>query len=283
MKEKRNGLPARHELKYFINPAELEALRARLRPALALDSHCAGGRPYAIRSLYFDDIDDTAFYDKQAGVMHRDKYRIRIYRHSDREIFLARFTRENVVNTLDRNTTFTMTFRLMFGERPTYVHLKVTRMIEDKGRHVVVGISSVDEQMRAREAFEKAHQDRITYSRVAQALAGDYFSIYVVDPVTDDFFQYSATKEFDSLEVEKEGRDFFNVSRKNMERLIYDGDRERFMAIFKKERIMAILERDGSFTMKYPDTAMMSVSRVKPAIVLKKNDSAVTKGDPNST
>ena len=76
--QKRNGLPARHELKYFINPAEMEALRQRLRGALSMDEHCVGGRPYAIRSLYFDDVDDSAFYDKQAGVMHRDKYRIRI-------------------------------------------------------------------------------------------------------------------------------------------------------------------------------------------------------------
>ena len=71
MQQKRNGLPARHELKYFINPAELEALRARLRGALEMDRHCVGGRPYVIRSLYFDDIEDSAFYDKQAGVMHR--------------------------------------------------------------------------------------------------------------------------------------------------------------------------------------------------------------------
>jgi len=90
MQQKRNGLPARHELKYFINPAEVEALRARLRPVLALDSHCVGGRPYIIRSLYFDDINDSAFNEKQAGVMHRDKYRIRIYRYSDKEIFLER-------------------------------------------------------------------------------------------------------------------------------------------------------------------------------------------------
>lgn len=90
MQQKRNGLPARHELKYFINPAEVEALRARLRPALELDSHCVGGRPYVIRSLYFDDIDNSAFDDKQAGVMHRAKYRIRIYRYSDAEIFLER-------------------------------------------------------------------------------------------------------------------------------------------------------------------------------------------------
>ena len=87
---KRNELPARHELKYFINPAELEALRVRLRPVLKLDRHCVGGKPYVIRSLYFDDIDDSAYYDKVAGVMARDKYRIRIYRHSDKEIFLER-------------------------------------------------------------------------------------------------------------------------------------------------------------------------------------------------
>ena len=90
MQQKRNELPARHELKYFINPAELEALRQRLGGALNMDEHCVGGRPYLIRSLYFDDIEDSAFYDKQAGVMHRDKYRVRIYNHSDNAIFLER-------------------------------------------------------------------------------------------------------------------------------------------------------------------------------------------------
>ena len=90
MQEKRTSLPARHELKYFINPAELEVLRARLRPVMHLDSHCVDGKPYVIRSLYLDDVDDSAYYDKVSGVMARDKYRIRIYRHSDKEIFLER-------------------------------------------------------------------------------------------------------------------------------------------------------------------------------------------------
>ena len=86
----RNQLPARHELKYFIHPAEVAALREKLRPVMKLDPHCRGGKPYVIRSLYFDDIDDSAYYDKQSGVMNRDKYRIRIYRYSDAEIFLER-------------------------------------------------------------------------------------------------------------------------------------------------------------------------------------------------
>ena len=90
LEEKRMSLPARHELKYYINPTELMLLRMRLRPVLALDKHCVGGRPYLIRSLYFDDAYDSALWDKLNGVQNRDKYRIRIYNNSDKVIFLER-------------------------------------------------------------------------------------------------------------------------------------------------------------------------------------------------
>ena len=86
----REEFPVRHELKYFINPAELQVLRERLRPAMRLDAHCRNGRPYLVRSLYFDDAYDQAYFDKVAGVQNRDKYRIRIYDHRDDVIFLER-------------------------------------------------------------------------------------------------------------------------------------------------------------------------------------------------
>ena len=38
----RARLPARHELKYYINPAELEALGRRLARVMRMDSHCKG-------------------------------------------------------------------------------------------------------------------------------------------------------------------------------------------------------------------------------------------------
>lgn len=90
MAEKRASLPARHELKFFIGHGEIERLRQQLRKVMTLDPHCINGKPYMIRSLYFDDFDNSAWYDKQSGVMDRDKYRIRIYRMSDAEIFLER-------------------------------------------------------------------------------------------------------------------------------------------------------------------------------------------------
>ena len=131
MQQKRNGLPARHELKYFINPAEVEALRARLRPVLEMDSHCVGGRPYVIRSLYFDDINDSAFNDKQAGVMHRDKYRIRIYRYSDKEIFLER---KRKLGDLIQKSSVQITRRLceqLIDGDPTGLQTSSNKLLQD--------------------------------------------------------------------------------------------------------------------------------------------------------
>ena len=101
------------------------------------------------------------------------------------------------------------------------------------------------------DSFRKAHAERITFSRIAQALAGDYVCIYIVDPDTEDFVEYSSGREYAELQIEKAGSGFFSLSRKNMDRLIYPEDRDRFMAVFTKEKVLAILKRDGIFTTKY--------------------------------
>lgn len=81
--------PYRHELKYFLNQEDYVLLRQRLNAAMEHDPHAAAaGGEYLIRSLYFDDPADTAFREKLSGVDSRDKYRIRIYNHSDAVIKL---------------------------------------------------------------------------------------------------------------------------------------------------------------------------------------------------
>ncbi|MDO5701767.1 MAG: ATP-binding protein [Lachnospiraceae bacterium] len=101
------------------------------------------------------------------------------------------------------------------------------------------------------ESISRVHAERITFERIAKALATDYFCIYIVDPDTDEFVEYSSDGAYDRLGVEKSGADFFGTSRRNMDRLIYPEDRERFMNVFTKESVMSILKRDGIFTTKY--------------------------------
>lgn len=48
---------------------------------------------YQIRSLYFDDLKNSALFEKQSGVLSRKKYRIRIYNLSENVIKLEKKAR----------------------------------------------------------------------------------------------------------------------------------------------------------------------------------------------
>ncbi|WP_418790645.1 polyphosphate polymerase domain-containing protein [Phosphitispora sp. TUW77] len=63
-------------------------MREILKKIMKKDSHCFDLGGYHIRSLYFDDMYDSALRDKYQGYSHRKKFRIRIYNRSDRLIKL---------------------------------------------------------------------------------------------------------------------------------------------------------------------------------------------------
>lgn len=75
----------RNELKFFVTEQHLALLKFRLLPVMKYDVHQKGDC-YHIRSLYFDDINNTCMRENEAGIDDRKKYRIRIYGKSDRRI-----------------------------------------------------------------------------------------------------------------------------------------------------------------------------------------------------
>ena len=73
-------LSYRHELKYFLNRADYELLSRRLRAAMEQDKYAKlNGGEYFIRSLYFDDSQDTCLRENVDGTDPRSKFRIRYY------------------------------------------------------------------------------------------------------------------------------------------------------------------------------------------------------------
>jgi len=83
----------RHELKYYINYLDYEVLRRKLEVLLHRDPFTGDRDDYHIRSLYFEDIQNTALFEKQSGILERKKYRIRIYNLSKDLIKLEKKSR----------------------------------------------------------------------------------------------------------------------------------------------------------------------------------------------
>ncbi|MCD7847390.1 MAG: polyphosphate polymerase domain-containing protein [Oscillospiraceae bacterium] len=72
----------RHEIKLLLTKAEYVTARTRISALMKPDSHSMQNGDYFIRSLYFDDIYKSSYWDKIAGVTHRKKFRLRTYNFS---------------------------------------------------------------------------------------------------------------------------------------------------------------------------------------------------------
>ncbi len=178
----------------------------------------------------------------------------------DRETFIESLKRENLLDALDRNKTFMMTYRLIEGESSSYLNMKVSRMQDDE-RFIVIGVMDVDDEMRQRRAAERAKEEHIAYSRL-NALAGDFLCVYVVNPETGRYREFSSTEGFETLGIPKEGMDFFEASRQNAIRVVHPDDIDRFLSAYTEESVLAEVERSGVFSLSY-----RLVSNGKPTYV----------------
>lgn len=86
----------RNEYKHEITAIDCISLRSRLSAVLKPDSNGNNGR-YEIRSLYFDDLSDTALKEKINGVNLREKFRIRYY---NRDTSFIRLEKKSKINGL---------------------------------------------------------------------------------------------------------------------------------------------------------------------------------------
>lgn len=79
----------RHEWKHEVSAFDVLCLRQRLSAVMAPDPHARGGC-YFVRSLYFDDLRDTALREKLDGVSRREKFRLRCYNGDDSYLVLEK-------------------------------------------------------------------------------------------------------------------------------------------------------------------------------------------------
>ena len=165
----------------------------------------------------------------------------------DLERFREEFSKEYVLKILEEQGTYTHSYRLMTEGDPMYVNMKAVRVDSE---HIVIGVNDVDAYMRHKEELERAQEERITYARIT-ALAGNYLAIYTVDPVSDEYAEYSATKEIENFGIAKKGTDFFGEMIRNGRDAVFGEDFEGYQMVCTKENIMRDIEQTGLFEFNY--------------------------------
>lgn len=167
----------------------------------------------------------------------------------DQAAFIKAFTKENVVTSLDEHGVFSLTYRANFYGDSIYVSMKALRM-SGEGNQIIIGVNSVDAQMRERATLQRLEEEKATFSRIS-VLMGDFIAIYSVDPETGAYMEYSSSDEYSEQGISKAGADFFADSRRNSKGLIHPDDFEELMKVLTMENILAAVQNGRVFTHTY--------------------------------
>ena len=133
------------------------------------------------------------------------------------------------------------------------------KFIDSAGRQCLLGLcQDVTEAERIRQerdttlaAYEEAWNASVIYARL-NAITGNFICIYVVDPQTGCYREFSTTADFEkSFAQAKEGDDFFAALREGIRRFSHPDDVKRVLASLSKARVMEEIQRSGIFTLNY--------------------------------
>lgn len=214
-------------------------------------------------NIYYVDLDTDRFIEYSSPVGGEELAMERHGRHffdavqketmtriyeADREAFLEGFSKQKIIEELDRQGVYNATYRLIDSGVPVYANMKVTRM--QGGNKIILGISIIDSQMKQQEEAKRLRQEKASLGRIA-ALSPNYIVLYTVDPVTGHYTQYNASKEYEDFGLAKQGEDFFTDIRHDAPKTFAPEDMERNLRAFTKENMLRAVEEDGFFIHNY--------------------------------
>ena len=129
------------------------------------------------------------------------------------------------------------------------IELGKARDLAERERHELEIAKEVAEQ--ERRELVKANKKTITFNRIAESLAANYDVIYYVSTDDSSFVGYATNEAAGRLDIQVEGDDFFEVSRKKVEPIIHPDDRERLFGVLDRDYLLTTMEDCKQFTLDY--------------------------------
>ena len=97
----------------------------------------------------------------------------------------------------------------------------------------------------------RRERTNVSYMRIARALSSGYESIYYVDMANAHYVEFSARGNYEDLQIQESGVDFFADTSANISRVVYAEDQNRLLNIMKKEELKARLDQEESVSCTY--------------------------------
>ena len=157
--------------------------------------------------------------------------------------------KDTMLKNLKHRNSFSKAWRLVIGDQVK--HIRHTEIMANDGKHLIVCIENIDDEVKAQLELSETKQKSTTYTQIAESLAAQYDLIYYVNAETGYYKEFATHKIYGELEIQEEGEDFFAAAEKNADRVIFPEDRQRIKLFLNKDNLITQLETNRRLPQDY--------------------------------
>ena len=162
----------------------------------------------------------------------------------DKHIFMEDMQKEKLLAQMKKGTMQSIVYRLMIDGKPVYHTLRLIRGTSENDDYFILGVLNIDEEWRMK-------KERETFDQIAESLAEHYDTLYYIDIETNNYFEYSSTDIYKSLNIPNTGNDFFAESSKNIKKIVHPDDKEKVLKMYHKKDMLRHLRNKKMFSASY--------------------------------
>ena len=167
----------------------------------------------------------------------------------DQDAVMKIHYKDVMLGNLKHRNSYSVSYRLVVNDKVR--HVRHTEIMSKDGKHLIVCIENIDDEVKASQELKETRQRSITFTQIAESLAAQYDLIYYVDIDTARYVEFASHKIYGELEIQEEGDDFFVVAPLNADRIIYTEDRERIKLFLDKDNLISMLENNRHLVEDY--------------------------------
>ncbi|SFB00031.1 diguanylate cyclase (GGDEF) domain-containing protein [Acetitomaculum ruminis DSM 5522] len=194
------------------------------------------------RNITVEKIGKDFFYDAHNDVENKTY-------HEDKSMFNELCTKENMLRQIAKQGVFSIIYRAEDEVGIRYVNFKAV-LDKSDDKHIIIGVHSVDKQIKLQQDFKSLQEERIIFSRIA-ALFGDFFAIYTINLENNTYSVYKTLQGERYIGENKAGEDFFAETQMLIKEIIHPDDLQGFKKNIKKENILESIAKEGFFQYQY--------------------------------
>lgn len=169
----------------------------------------------------------------------------------DKHIFTDYIQKDYLISHLSKGEMKTYEYRTVEKGEIIYHAIRVIRSISENEDYFVLGVISVDKEIRMKREVEKAETERVLFNNIAGSLASKYDMIYYLDYVSGKYVKYDTSRQIGSLEQQESGSDFFEILYSYADKVIYHQDRSRVLSFMDHDHLLSSLESKKHLTIDF--------------------------------